>query len=170
MGRTAFPQGNPTTALPISEAKKFSLEKLFYELLMIHPWQSNLTSVSKAELQQEEKNHPGLSVIAVAALNTLLLASLLQSDAGCEERSKYNLPRTPTLPVGSSLRGVAIIMLQVVPPPGFSVAQSSYHSACLQGFNYLLEMKCDHKGKLLGKMQFHTNQLNPGDFTSAKRL
>lgn len=61
---------------------------------MIHPWQSNLTLVSKAELQQEEENHPGLSVIAVAELNTLLLASPLQSVVGCKERNKYNLPRT----------------------------------------------------------------------------
>lgn len=28
---------------------------------MIHPWQSDLTLVSKAELQQEEENHPDLS-------------------------------------------------------------------------------------------------------------
>lgn len=61
---------------------------------MIHPWQSNLTLVSKAELQQEVENHPGLSVIAVAELNTFLLASSLQSIVGCKEHNKYNLPRT----------------------------------------------------------------------------
>lgn len=94
MGRTAFPQRNPATALPISEAKKFSLEKLFYEPPMIHPWQSDLTLLSKAELQEEERNHPGLSVIAVAELNTFLLANPLQSITGCEEHYKYNLPRT----------------------------------------------------------------------------
>lgn len=29
---------------------------------MIHPWQRDLTLVSKAELQYKEENHPGLSV------------------------------------------------------------------------------------------------------------
>lgn len=61
---------------------------------MIHPWQGDLTLVSKAELQQEEENHPGLSVILMAELNSFLLASPLQSIIGCKEHYKCNLPRT----------------------------------------------------------------------------
>jgi len=54
---------------------------------------------------------------------------------------------TLMLAVRASLRGVAIIIRQVIPPPGFSVAQSSYHSAHLQGYNYLLEMKRGRMGE-----------------------
>lgn len=77
---------------------------------MIHPWQRDLTLVSKAELQYKEENHPGLSVIAVAELSTFLLARPLQSVVGCKEHYKYNLARTPTLAGRSSLRGAAIVV------------------------------------------------------------
>lgn len=61
---------------------------------MIHPWQNDLTLVSKAELQQEDENHHVFSVILMAELNSFLLASPLQSIVGCKEHYKYNLPRT----------------------------------------------------------------------------